>query len=145
MKHQEDPLPHGFTFSFHKDDKATVVEVDGKIYNLVETNHTLKSLLLEKDFKKIPHVRHLNAIRECSKEKQHARNYETEILHKDRHGRPERMSIKKAIIMGKDVPAEIERLMEEKKKAQKAGDQKQAKIIRKQLRALDYKRYLEKE
>lgn len=146
MKHREAPLPQGFSFSFHKDEKKTVVEIDNKIYDLVETNHTVKTLLMEKDFSKIPHVRHLNPIRDITPTQQSARNRETAELHKAREGmRQERMSTKRAIILGKNVPAEVERLMEEKKKAQKAGDSKLCKQIRKQLRALDYKRYMEKE
>ena len=55
------------------------------------------------------------------------------------------LNLKRAAVLGADVPKEVERLMEEKKIALKKGDTELAKKIRKQLRSLDYKRYLRKE
>jgi hypothetical protein len=148
--------PEGTTFSLHKDNRETVVEINKLIYKLVPTGQHYKDLLKIKDFKLVPHVRRLNPVQQRSEEEQREFNEKNKAIHnlyfsgieitttgsRDNRDRP--TSTKKAISMGADVPKEIEKLLLEKAKAQKEGDEKRSREIRRRLRALDYKRYIQK-
>lgn len=142
----ERELLPGTTFSLHNDNRKTMVEIEGKLYNLVLTDLTLKDILREGDMKKVPHVRHLNPILQRSQEVQARRNEEAEDIHnlaKRCSVKNDKVtSLKKAMALGANVPEIIAKLMKEKEAALKAGDPDKAKKIRKQLRGLDYKRYI---
>lgn len=137
---KEEELDYGL----HKDKKKTLVEIEGDLYELVKTDLTVKELLKRKDFKDIPHVRRLNPIPVRTEEEQGKHSTDVEKLHKlCQTAEPKREHNKREIILSGNVPKEIERLMLEKKKAQKEGDEKRARMIRRQLRSLDYKRYVQ--
>lgn len=146
-KEERELPPPGYTYKLHKDDRDTVVEINGAIYKLVATGQSLKDIMGERDFKKVPHVRYLNPIREVPKSVQVVRNKEAEEIHdlavsaKANNKSGKVTSLKKAAAMGANVPEEIDRLMKEKEKARKAGDETRCRAIRRQLRKLDYKRY----
>jgi len=53
-------------------------------------------------------------------------------------------SVLEVTSQGKDVSETIQQLLVEKKTALTSGDVKKARLIRRQLRRLDYKRYLQK-
>lgn len=140
--------PTGYTFYLPNDKRPTVVEIEGKIYDLVPTGQTLRDLVREKDFSKVPHCRYLNPIRILSKREQEEKNGEQEKFHtlfasSESISTPTKAtSVKKAVAMGINIPDEIKRLMAEKERLLKAGKTDEAKKIRKQLRNLDYKRYI---
>lgn len=146
---QEREIGNGYTFQFHNDKRPTVVEIDKKIYNLVLSDSTLE-MIKGLDIPNRPHVRHLNPIPQRSPSAQEAHNNDSremfELCKQVPKGRGDKItSIKKAAALGANVPEAVKKLMEEKEKATKEGDEKKARLIRRQLRALDYKRYLEKE
>ena len=136
----------GYTNGFHNDNRETFVEVDGKIYSLIPTGQNLQTLInswpKEKDQ---PKVRWLQPIPVRSKEEQKKHNEDADFVHN--LGRPKGdenkiTSTKKAILLGADIPSEVLRLMELKEKTKDEGELRR---IRKQLRKLDYKRYINKE
>ena len=133
------------SYALHSDTRETLVEIEGDLFKLVPTGKTLREIKGEKDFKKIPHIRRLNPIPRRDEKKQDKHNQETEEIHNLSKGSIKSgkiTSVRKAAELGANVPEEVKRLMEEKEKAQKAGDEKKARQIRRQLRSLDYKRYL---
>jgi len=132
------------TYALHSDDKETLVEIEGDLFKLVPTGKTIRELKKEKDHKNIPHVRRLNPIPLRSKEDQIKHNREAADIHRLSQGgvKSDKLTMKKAILTGENVEKEVLRLLEEKKKAQKLGDEKGARMIRRQLRSLDYRRYI---
>jgi hypothetical protein len=138
--------PIGTTFDLHNDERKTLVQIGDILYKLVPTEVTLRDLKKEK-FKNIPHVRRLNPIPNRTEFEQQIKNEEQKDIHKlAKHSRNESgrvTSIRKAMAIGADVPALIKDLMKQKKEAQKAGDEDKARKIRRQLRGLDYRRYIQ--
>lgn len=131
-----------WTYKFHNDDRQTVVRIGKQIFNLVPANVTFKELM-RREFKDIPHVRHLNPIAVKSREETATDNKMYEELHKTRQegGGDKVTSLRKALAIGANVPEEVKKLMAEKDQALKSGDDKRAREIRRRLRKLDYKRY----
>lgn len=142
---KEEALCIGTTFSLHNDDRKTLVNINDRLYKLVLVETTLQDLKKEK-FKNIPHVRRLNPISIRTPIEQERRNEEAKDIHKLAKGCSSNSthvtSLRKAMSLGADVPELIKKLMKEKEEAQKAGDEGKAKKIRRQLRGLDYKRYI---
>lgn len=142
------PSP-GYTYDLHNDKKETLVQIDKNLYKLVMIEKKMKDILKEKDYDKTPHVRFLNPIQQRTSLQQEIRNKESEAIHelaKQCSTTSDKVtSVKKAISLGKDVPKEIEKLLKEKEEAKKKGDEKKQREIRRQLRALDYKRYVKEE
>lgn len=126
-------------------EKETLVEVEGKIYRLVPHEHTTLRSLMDNwpEGVDTPFVRHLNPIPVRSKEEQKKYDADSRFLAglaRKARGETKITSVEKAIKLGADVPAEVAKLLEAKKKA----SPEEAKKIRQQLRKLDYKRYLKK-
>ena len=127
-----------------------MVMIEGKLYDLVPTNETMVSIN-KLPAEEVPYVRLLNPIRIRSHKEQIKYDEDRDELHNlakevKGSGRSQKVtSMAKAVKLGKNVPEEIKRLMEEKEKALEGGDTKKASSIRKVLRKLDYKRYLNKE
>uniref|UniRef100_A0A6M3LCW1 Uncharacterized protein n=1 Tax=viral metagenome TaxID=1070528 RepID=A0A6M3LCW1_9ZZZZ len=144
LTEREEVLP-GTTFSLHNDNKKTMVEIEGKLYNLTYSELTLRDIKKMK-FKDTPHIRHLNPIPVRSRETQEIHNSEAKSMHKlAKHCSTKRDhvgSIRQAMAVGANVPELITKLLKDKEEALKKGDGDLAKKIRKQLRGLDYKRYL---
>lgn len=145
---RKEEIPAGYTHSLHKDSRPTLVDVDGDLYKLVAVGKKVKDLRGE-EFKDLPHVRHLNPIPIRTEHQQERKNEEAEAMHdlakQCTTSNTKVTSVKKAILLGKDIPKEIDRLLKEKEEAKKKGDERRCRDIRKQLRKLDYKRYINKE
>lgn len=130
--------------NFHSNGKETLVLVDKKLFKLVphEDYPTMEALTAKwpKD-QQMPYVRFLNPIPERTPQEQASKDREIEDIRKalGNHREEKVTSVKKAIQMGADVPAEVARLLELKKKTKDEGERR---AIRKQLRKLDYKRYI---
>lgn len=134
------------TTSFHNDNRGTVVLIDNKVYELVPSERWTFELLSAEPTATRPHARTLTPIPVRSKAEQAARNKESAYLDElcDRipKGRNTPLSkVKAAVSRGGKLPEEIQSLLEKKEAALAAGDIKEAKRIRKALRALDYRRY----
>ena len=131
------------TYALHSDERETLVEIEGDLFKLVPTGKTIRELKKEKDHKNIPHVRRLNPIPRRSRDEQIQHNRDAADIHRLSQGgvKSDKVTLKKAMLSGENVEKEVLRLLEEKKKAQKLGDDKGARMIRRQLRSLDYKRY----
>lgn len=134
----------GYTYDLHNDKKETLVQIDRNLYKLVKVEMTMEKIR-KLEFKDTPHVRHLNPIPQRNEFQQEKKSRDDEYMHglakQCSTGNDKVTSVKKAIILGKDVPKEIEKLLKEKDEAKKKGDEKKQREIRRQLRALDYKRY----
>jgi len=130
--------------TFHNDSRGTVVLIDKKVYELIPSvDWTYEKLLHSKPSER-PHARILNEIPNRSPAEQVAENQESDQLHElcspclPVH---KNVTLKKAAKLGIDIPDKVKELLELKEKTK---DPEEKKKIRKQLRSLDYKRYLEK-
>ncbi len=137
----------GFSMDFHKDKRGTVVIANGKVYDLVPSSLTFDDLV-QMDPLERPHARHLNYTKERTPLEQEKKNSEEHDIHEigERHGlwnskkgKRKITSVKKAIKEGADVSQEVKKLLAEKKTCKSKSRLGQ---IRKQLRKLDYKRYV---
>ncbi len=139
----------GFSMDFHKDDRGTVVIANGKVYDLTLSDLTFDDLV-QMDPLERPHARNLNWTKERTPVQQEQKNSEEHNLHEigEKHGlwkskkgkrKKKITSIKKAIREGVDVSKEVKDLLTEKETTK---DKTRLGQIRKQLRKLDYKRYL---
>jgi hypothetical protein len=135
-----------YTTNFHNDDRETYVEVGGKIFELIQVSPSLNEFMASwpKD-KPNPKVRLLQPIPVRSKPEQQKQNEDADFISRlasKSNGGDKITSTKKAITLGADIPKEISRLLELKEKTTDEGELRK---IRKQLRKLDYKRYINKE
>lgn len=130
------------TNSLHKDNRQTVILIDGKLYELVLSDLTLDDIKEIEDINKRPHVRILGSIPNRTPQQQIEYNKESQLLHdlasQARGKRKKSITIEKIVSNGESVPQVILDLLEKKKKA----SQEESKKIRKQLRKLNYKRYI---
>ena len=122
-------------------ERETLVQVEGKIFRLSEAYGSLTQLKTQwpKD-KILPIVRCLNSVAVRSPAEQKERDKEVVELRKVVSGDSSKItSVKKAMILGADVPTEVARLLALK---ETTTDDAELRSIRKQLRKLDYKRYI---
>ena len=137
-----------YTTNFHNDDRETFVTVEGKIYELIQVAPSLSEFMATwpKD-KANPKVRTLTPIPIRSKAEQQKCNEDADFISqlasRSNGSNPEKVtSVKKAISLGADIPKEVQRLLDLKEKTK---DEAELRRIRKQLRKLDYKRYINQE
>jgi hypothetical protein len=128
---------------FHSDSRSTVVLINGKIYELTPSEWT-KQTLRDAFPKDRPHVRILNPIIVRTEFQQELKNKDDQFLHelfqqipKENYGKAIKADIKAGVVNADD---EVQKLLDLKEKAQKAGDGKECRRIRQLLRKLDYKR-----
>jgi hypothetical protein len=138
------------TNSFHNDNRSTVVLIDNKVYELIPSETWTWEKLYDEPPTTRPHARTLAPIPVRTREEQEELNKQHLQLHKLCERIPKGRSTplakaKEALHDGKGVPEQIQALLKQKEKSTKAGDIKEAKRIRKALRALDYKRYVNQE
>ena len=123
-------------------ERETLVQVEGKIFRLTEIYGSITQLKTQwpKDTI-LPIVRCLNSIAVRSPAEQKERDKEVVELRKAALGldNTKITSVRKAAALGADVPAEVKRLLALK---EKTTDGAELRSIRKQLRKLDYKRYI---
>jgi len=130
-----------YTHTLHNDSKETLVQIDKKLFKLVEIKETLDDIK-KLPFNKTPHVRLLNPIQERTPQEQMMKSKVDESIHRLASTIPttrRTINIRQAALAGIDLPKAIAELMEKKANA-KTDAEKRA--IRKQLRRLDYKRFL---
>ena len=131
----------------HNDKKVTLVQIGNLLYELVPSTITVEQVK-SMPYDQVPHVRFLNPIPIRSKEDQEKRNKDNEGLHKLYQKavskRNSTQTIEDVVEGGGEITETIKKLLAEKATAKKSGDRKKLRLIRKQLRKLDYKRYVSK-
>ena len=138
------------TQALHKDTRKTMVMVGKALFDLTPSRLTIDDII-KMEPKDLPHVRTLNAIPDRTAEEQILHNQGEAKFHIlcQKIPRPKNAgkvtSLKKAASLGADVPAEIAKLLQQKEEAKKKKDSKTMRMIRVQLRKLDYKRFTSKE
>ena len=133
-----------FTTELHNDTKETLVVLQDQLYKLTPTDITIAQVK-KMSYKEAPHIRYLSPIPERTHEEQEEKNKEASYIHTLAGRTPERstgLTIKRAMASGINIPEEVKKLLDLKEKEK---DPDKRKAIRKQLRKLDYKRYLNQE
>lgn len=132
--------------NLHNDERPTLVQIGDMLYELVPSATTFEQVKAM-PVNEAPHVRHLNAIPIRSKEEQERKNKEFESMHKlyqNTSSKKKTQTMEEVVQDGGEVSETVKKLLEEKKEAKKSGDKKKLRLLRKQLRKLDYKRYVGK-
>ena len=139
---QDNPTTSDATTNFHSDKRETMVKVGNTLYSLTPTSLTIERLK-KKPFQEIPHVRYLAPIPIRTSEEQSHRERDKEEIHdlsQQCNGRStEITSTRKAIREGKNPKDEVMLLLKEKEGCK---DEQRCRLIRRRLRKLDYKRYI---
>ena len=129
------------THHLHNDNKPTIVEINGKYYDLIPNEWTTDMLIATPPLE-CPHVRRLSLIPERTEQEQIVHNKEQDQIHtllnKSRKRAPLGTTMRRAIADGIGIPDKVRELLAMKAKA---TDRRELRRIRKALRKLDYKRY----